>query len=121
MSYIEARVQEIAQKYAHLVYDVLVLSLTDETFRLILALKDGTTLRVSERWRGQLLVRYSYYWLDSHDRMKVGWDNAPHHEQLENFPHHKHVGEQARLESSYEACLEDVMTILESEFTSRND
>lgn len=121
MSFIETRVQEIAQKYAHLVTDVLVLSLTDELFRLILALKDGTTLRVSERWRGQLLVRYSYYWLDNRDRLKVGWDNAPHHEQLENFPHHKHMGEQARQEPSYETRLEDVMVILEKEFVLRKD
>ncbi len=48
MAFIESRVQEITEKYAHVAHDVLVLSLTDETFRLILALKDGTTPRVSE-------------------------------------------------------------------------
>ena len=62
---VEDRIYEIEQKYAHLVQDVLVLSITAETFRLILALRNGTTLRVFERWRGQTLMRYSFYWLDS--------------------------------------------------------
>lgn len=118
MSFTEVRIREISHKYAHLVYDVLVLSLTDETFRLILALKDGTTLRVSERWRGQTVVRYSYYWLDHADRLQVGWDNSPHHEQLENFPHHKHLGEQGVRVPSFETSLEEVMLVIEQEMES---
>lgn len=121
MSFIEKRVQEIAQKYVHLVYDVLVLSLTDETFRLILALKDGTTLRVSERWRGQTLVRYSYYWLDRADHLQVGWDNSPHHEQLDNFPHHKHIGEEGIRIPSHETSLEAVMLVVQQEMESQRE
>jgi hypothetical protein len=118
VSFIELRVQEIAQKYTHLVYDVLVLNLTDETFRLLMALKDGTTLRVSERWRGQLQVRYSYYWLDRASCLKIGWDNSPHHEQLENFPHHKHIGVQGLRVPSYETSLDAVMLVIEQELAS---
>jgi hypothetical protein len=40
------------------------LRLTDETLKLLLALNDGTTLRVAERWLGGVLTRYSYYWLN---------------------------------------------------------
>lgn len=121
MPFIEDRIHEIEQKYAYLILDLLVLSLTDETFRLILALKDGTMLRITERWRRQELVRYSYYWLDTESRLKVGWDNSPHHEELENFPHHKHIGEHARRTPSYETCLEDVMIVLEREITSQHE
>jgi hypothetical protein len=32
-----------------------------------------------------------YYWLTPDNQLKIGWDNAPHHVELENFPHHKHV------------------------------
>lgn len=46
--------------------------------------------------------------------MKIGC-NAPHHRQLENFPHHKHIGEQGKRVGSYEVCLKDVMTVLEKE------
>jgi len=120
VSFVESRVYEIEKKYAHLVQDLLVLSLTDETFRLILALKDGTTLRVAERWRTQTLVRYSYYWLDAQDKLKIGWDNSPHHEQLENFPHHKHIGDQGTRVPSYETSLEAIMIVLKREMTLSN-
>lgn len=112
MALVEERVREIEQQYAHLVQDLLVLRLTEETLRLVLVLNDGTTLRVAERWQGSALVRYSYYWLDARNNLKIGWDNSPHHKRLENFPHHKHIGEQAKRMPSYEVCLEDVMTAL---------
>jgi len=34
---------------------------------------------------------------------------------LENFPHHKHIGGQAKRVASYEVSLEDVMAVLENE------
>ncbi len=113
MSLIEDRIVAIQQKYAHLVRDILVLILTDEILRLVLWLNDGTTLRVTERWHVQahqkVLVRYSYYWLDAENKLKVGWDNAPHHAQMANFPHHKHIGQQNNVQPSYEISLEQVM------------
>jgi len=118
LGFIEKRVREITQKYAHLAQNLLVLRLTDETLKLILVLNDGTTLRVAERWQGKTLTRYSYYWLDARNNrnnLRIGWDNSPHHKRLENFPHHKHVGAQANRVASYEVCLEDVMAVLEKE------
>jgi len=113
LAFIEERVGEIERKYAHFIRDLLVLRLTEETLRLILVLPDATTLRVTERWKEGTLTRYSYYWIDTENSMKSGWDNAPHHKQLENFPHHKHVGNQVKRIASYEVCLEDVMRVLE--------
>ena len=51
MAFVEESVREIEQQYAHLVQDLLVLRLTEETLRLVLVLNDGTTLRVAERWQ----------------------------------------------------------------------
>lgn len=82
---------------------------------MVLVLKDGTTLRVTERWVAQKLMRYSYYWLDAEDHLKIGWDNSPHHHQLDNYPHHKHMGEQAIRLPSYETNLEEVMAVLAQE------
>lgn len=120
MSLVEARVQEIERKVAYLVHDVIVLSLTDETFRLILSLHDGSTLRVAERWRNQALFRYSYYWLTSDASLRIGWDNVPHHRELENFPHHKHIGEKGRRVASYETSLEDVMAFIAAEMNDKD-
>jgi hypothetical protein len=110
---IEERVHKIEQDYAPFVQELLVLSLTDETLKLVFTLYDKTTLRVMERWQDGVLVRYSYYWLNDQHKLKIGWDNAPHHKQLDNFPHHKHMGEQSERVASYEICLEDVMLFLE--------
>jgi len=115
---VEDRIYEIEQKYAHLIQDVLVLSMTDETFRLLLALLNGTTLRVSERWRGQTLIRYSYYWLDSDNRLKTGWDNLPHHSHISTHPHHKHSGQQSNVQPSQETNLDEVVAVILSEISA---
>ena len=76
---------------------------------MVLYLKDGINIRVTEQWQGSSLMRYSYYWLTSANALKIGWDNAPHHTKLESFPHHKHVVQQENMLPSDETCLEDVM------------
>ena len=57
------------------------------------------------------MVRCSYYWLTPGNRLKIGWDNAPHHVELASFPHHKHVGEQTNRQLSYETSLEEVLQV----------
>ena len=88
---------------------IVPLELDGETIRLILYFEDGTNLRITEQWQGELLRRYSYYWLTAENVLQTGWDNAPHHTEMSSFPHHKHVGAQRNLQPSDEICLEDVM------------
>ncbi len=109
------RLIEIECVFADQVQAIIPLELDGETLRLTIYLKDGTNLRVAEQWSGGNLDRYSYYWLSADNEFKIGWDNAPHHTRLENYPHHKHVGKQSRLEPSFETRLEDVMEIILSE------
>lgn len=106
------RLLEIEAKFGAVVQRMVLLELDGETLRLIFYLKDGTNLRVAEQWEGGTLKRYSYYWLTSTNDLKIGWDNAPHHTQLETFPHHKHVGQQENLQPSEEICLEEVMQVI---------
>ena len=106
------RLLQIEQQFGAVVQRLVPAELDGETLRLILYLKDNTNLRVTEQWQGEVLRRYSYYWLTDDDELKIGWDNAPHHAQLENFPHHQHIGRQNSLHSSYEICLEDVMAVI---------
>lgn len=103
------RLLEIETKFGAVVQRIVPLELDGETLRLILYLKDSTNLRVIEQWEGETLKRYSYYWLTSTNELKIGWDNAPHHTQLETFPHHKHVEQRENLQPSTETCLEEVM------------
>ncbi len=106
------RLLEIEEALGEKVQSIVPLELDGETLRLILYLKDGTNLRVTEQWQGETLLRYSYYWLTPADGLKVGWDNAPHHARLKNFPHHKHVGRKENRQPSFETCLEEVMAVI---------
>jgi len=106
------RLLEIEDCYGDSVARIVPVELDGETLRLILYLKDGTNLRVTEQWVGGILERYSYYWLTSTNELKIGWDNAPHHTRLETYPHHKHVGLKSNLEASGETRLEEIMKIV---------
>jgi hypothetical protein len=106
------RLLEIEEAFSEQAQNIVPLELDGETLRLILYLKDGTNLRVTEQWHGRTLKRYSYYWLTSANELRIGWDNAPHHTHLENFPHHKHVGRRENLQPSFETCLEEVMEVI---------
>ena len=106
------RLLEIGETFGEQVRSIVPLELDGETLRLILYLKDDTNLRVTEQWQGKTLKRYSYYWLTAADRLKIGWDNAPHHARLKNFPHHKHVGRKDSPQPSFETRLEEVMGVI---------
>ncbi len=103
------RLLKIEIRFGAVVQRIVPIEIDGETLRLAMYLKDGTNLRVTEQWGGETLKRYSYYWLTSANELKIGWDNAPHHTQLETFPHHKHIGRQENLQPSTETCLEEVM------------
>jgi len=55
------------------------------------------------------LIRYSYYWLDQANQLRIGWDNAPHHDTVSTHPHHRYVAGQEAIAPSTATCLEDVM------------
>ncbi len=106
------RLIEIEEAFGEEVQSIVPLEFDGETLQLLLYLKDGTNLRVTEQWHGRTLKRYSYYWLTSADQLKTGWDNAPHHTRLKSFPHHKHLGRKGNLQPSFETCLEEVMEVI---------
>ncbi|MFH0904891.1 MAG: DUF6516 family protein [Methanobacteriota archaeon] len=97
----------------HLVADVRILkTLIEPDIELIKAtatLKDGSKLHVSEAegadWR-----EYSYHW-QKNDRLIRRWDNAPHHKNLPNFPHHVH--NKRNVISGEDMNLADVLTYIE--------
>ena len=90
----------------------IVKTLVDPEIELIKAnatLKDGSILFVNvaagENWR-----EYSYHW-QKDGKMIRRWDNAPHHKDLVNFPHHVHDGND--IFSSQDANLADVLNLIE--------
>jgi len=53
------RLAEIEAKFGHMVERIVPIELDGETLRLIIYLKDGTNLRITEQWEGPTLKRYS--------------------------------------------------------------
>lgn len=106
------RLLEIEEKFGTAVGCIVPTELDGSTLRVILYLKDGSNLRVTEQWESGHLKRYSYYWLTPCNELQIGWDNAPHHRQVESFPHHKHVQSHNNLQPSAETSLEDVMKVI---------
>ncbi|MBU1698476.1 MAG: hypothetical protein KKD21_15785 [Proteobacteria bacterium] len=108
--------EELFEKYKDIILSIEEVSYIArkgiEEYKAKLILRDGTNLRIAEKWVDKRLGKYSYYWLDEENRGIIGWDNAPHHNELENFPHHKHLkGE--RVFPSYETDLEGALKIIE--------
>jgi hypothetical protein len=90
----EAAFRETVSTYHELVESIERFSYQEEEqleqLRAQLRLFDGTILWVREIYVADHLDAYSYYWLRSDESIIIGWDNAPHHRDIETFPHHRH-------------------------------
>ncbi len=108
--------EELFEKYRDILLSIEEVSYATkkgiEEYKAKLLLKDGTSLRIAEKWVDKRLDKYSYYWLDEENRRIIGWNNAPHHYDLENFPHHKHLKREEVL-PSYETDLESVLEAID--------
>lgn len=79
-----------------------------------LKLLDGSILWVREIWIKGKLDSYSYYWLRSDETIIMGWDNAPHHKEIDTFPHHRHIKDEIcpSLERNLESVLKFIREFL---------
>jgi hypothetical protein len=73
-------------------------------------LANGWILHYWEHGTGKVR-RYSFQVLIGR-RMVVRWDNAPHHREVESFPHHKHAGR--TIEASKDMTVELVLAELKA-------
>ena len=77
-------------------YQILRLEIaaSDGKIRVKASLSDGSNIELLEyvtESKGNIrLLKYSFHWQDKHEKMKRRWDNAPHHPELPNTPHHVH-------------------------------
>jgi len=112
---VEERIFLIERQFGHLVQSLEVLENYGDYFKIKITFKDESVLRMTESWRNDVLLSYSYYWLTGSNELIVGWDNAPHHKKVKTFPHHKHLAHQKTIRLSYETSLEDVMREIEKQ------
>lgn len=55
-------------------------------------------------------IAYSYHYQAADKKLIFRYDNAEHHPELENFPHHKHVGE--NIFPTEEVSLTDILELI---------
>ena len=56
------------------------------------------------------MLKTSYHWQDEKGRLRIRWDNSPHHKHIKTFPHHKHT---PKIVESNELSLDDVLIVIE--------
>lgn len=60
-----------------------------------LTLIDSSTLEIaifaSESHHAVVIDKYRLHYMDQDRQMLFRYDNAPHHQEIDSFPHHKHV------------------------------
>lgn len=57
--------------------------------------------------------KYSFHWQTPQGKLIKRWDNAPHHHELDTFPHHIHKG--SEVEPHSPVNLFQILKILEDE------
>jgi hypothetical protein len=62
---------------------------------------DGGLLEIAEFFALEAntitVENYKFHWQDSQGRLIKRWDNAPHHPEVESFPHHLHDGSEDKV------------------------
>ena len=82
-----------------------------EQFKASAFLADGSLLHINEVWLEGRLSKYAYYWLTPTGELIQGWDNAPHHPEIETYPHHSHTNQ--GIQPSVLRSLADVLETIE--------
>jgi hypothetical protein len=80
--------------------------------RFVIELRDNSELHVFEYVDSTLhKLDYSYHWQDKEKKLIARWDNAPHHSNIETFPHHLHAGDD--IKPSEEPTFVEILERLE--------
>lgn len=88
-----------------------------------LTLIDGSELRLLEYAKisnGQaMILRYRFQW-QAAGELITRWNNAPHHPEVETFPHHKHVKVEDKPKPSKATNLISLLKDIEAEISSKS-
>jgi hypothetical protein len=82
-------------------------------YRLKIEFSNDTTLFVKEYVDEKERV-YSFHWQTAEHELIIRWDNAPHHQHIATFPHHKHTAEgvSANSDITLAAVLAEIEAII---------
>jgi len=90
-----------------------------EQIKAVARLTNGSRLYINEVWLDGKLGKYAYYWLTPTDAVIRGWDNAPHHPEIDTYPHHTH--QSGDVQPSQIRSLDDVLAFLAHQLISEEE
>ncbi len=113
--------QDILLQYSDIIqsYDILQNEITESSrkFKIKITFINLTKLEGSEFIFPEKR-NYSFQWMNEDNSLIIRWDNAEHHRNLDNFPHHKHISNNEQVESSIEITLNEVLWYIKNELLS---
>ncbi|MFH1096320.1 MAG: DUF6516 family protein [Candidatus Desantisbacteria bacterium] len=74
--------------------------ITDGYIKIRGRLINGDIIELSEycRYNKRIITQeYTFHWQDSTGKLIMRWDNANHHPEIKNFPHHVHIKEESNI------------------------
>ena len=81
------------------VWDTGLERVLNHRYRVMLV--DGGLVEMTERilevQENLEVTKYRHHWQDRNGRLIKRWDNAPHHPEVDTFPHHLHDGAEDRV------------------------
>ena len=96
---------------------------TDDGYiRIRATLTSGDFLEAAEYFvldKDQIVtVDYRHQWMDGDKKiLRRRWDNTPDHPELESFPHHVHIGDEATVAPGHPIGLSELLSVLEGELS----
>ena len=90
-------------------------------FRVRCTLIDGSELQLIERFcdvaNSLSIEKYSFHWQRRDGTPIYRWDNAPHHREIDTFPHHLHEGECGVAQAHASVDVFAVLEVIEKRLT----
>ena len=87
--------------------------------RVRITLHNGDLLEAAEYFEqgveGPTSVDYRYHWMDKEQRLRRRWDSAPHHPEVQGFPHHMHEGNEGAVREGHPLSVLEVLALIEGE------
>lgn len=90
----------------------------DGYIKVRMTLINGDYLEVSEYFESTFsnikTIDYRYQWMDKTKNLLCRWDNAPHHKELDNFPHHIHKNSEYNVIPGNALSISQVLDIIKT-------
>ena len=104
---------DILKKFSFLIssYKIIDYDYFATNYKLVIEIhiNNRTKLYVRDYLFSDGKRKYSFHWQDEKGNCIIRWDNIPHHQTVDTFPFHQHIGKKEVVEDSVVMNLEKVL------------